>query len=238
MKEKEYQLIKNYMMECMKDSAHDKEHIYRVLYTAMDIASYEEGVDYDVLIAACLLHDIGRKEQYENQALCHAIVGADKAYHFLVQNNFQADYVQKVASCIKSHRFRSDNLPTKIEEKILFDSDKIDVTGTLGIARTILYKGQVEEPLYSVGEDGKVSDGSNDKIPSFFQEYKYKLEKLYKNFYTKRGNEIAMQRQQSAISFYENMLKETKESYQIGADILWDKLRTDDWDSELHSSHT
>ena len=45
---------------CMGDSAHDKEHIYRVLYSALDIAQGEAGVDYDVLIAACLLHDIAR----------------------------------------------------------------------------------------------------------------------------------------------------------------------------------
>lgn len=33
-----YTLLENYMLSCMEDSAHDKEHIYRVLYTALDIA--------------------------------------------------------------------------------------------------------------------------------------------------------------------------------------------------------
>lgn len=41
MTEKTYKLIENYMLTCMKDSAHDKEHIYRVLYNALDIASTE-----------------------------------------------------------------------------------------------------------------------------------------------------------------------------------------------------
>lgn len=48
-----YEKLENYMLECMNDSAHDKEHIYRVLYSALDIASCEEDVDYDVLISAC-----------------------------------------------------------------------------------------------------------------------------------------------------------------------------------------
>ena len=58
----DFQLIEEYMLECMQDSAHDKEHIYRVLYVALDIAEQERHVDYDLLIAACLLHDIGRRK--------------------------------------------------------------------------------------------------------------------------------------------------------------------------------
>lgn len=29
-----YKILENYMLSCMDDSAHDKEHIYRVLYNA------------------------------------------------------------------------------------------------------------------------------------------------------------------------------------------------------------
>lgn len=219
-----YQLIEKYMLECMSDSAHDKEHIYRVLFVALDIASQEELDNYDVLTSACLLHDIGRQEQFENPKLCHAIVGAEKVYHFLIKNKFNSDFAKQVASCIRAHRFRTDNPPTSIEERILFDADKIDVTGTLGIARTILYKGQVNEPLYSVDEDGNVLDGSGDIEPSFFQEYKHKLENLYSKFYTKRGTEIAAQRRSSAVSFYESLIKEVASSYQIGKTELNDSL--------------
>lgn len=214
MKISDYKLIEKYMLACMTDSAHDKEHIYRVLYTALDIAEYESDVNYDILITACLLHDIGRQEQFDNPKLCHAIVGAEKAYTFLIQNKYNFDFAEKVASCIRTHRYRINNFPQSIEAKILFDADKIDVTGTLGIARTILYKGQIDEPLYSLSENGDISDGSNDINPSFFQEYKFKLEQLYTKFYTKRGAQIALHRQHSAKSFYENMLKEVKESYQ------------------------
>ena len=49
-----YKLFERYMLSCMDDSAHDKEHVYRVLYVALDIASHEEDVNYDVLICACL----------------------------------------------------------------------------------------------------------------------------------------------------------------------------------------
>ena len=79
MKKEDYNLIETYMLSCMDDSAHDREHIYRVLFSALEIAKAEAEVDYDVLIAACLLHDIGRREQFENPALCHAAVGGEKA---------------------------------------------------------------------------------------------------------------------------------------------------------------
>lgn len=213
MKTTDYNLFEQYMLSCMTDSAHDKEHIYRVLYTALDIAEHENEVDKDILITACLLHDIGRQEQFENPNLCHAIIGADKAYSFLIKNNYNIEFAKNVCDCIKSHRFRENNTPQSIEAKILFDADKIDVTGTLGIARTLLYKAQVNEPLYSLNDNGEVCDGSKDTSPSFLQEYKFKLERLYSNFYTNRGTEIALERQQSATTFYDSMLKEISSSY-------------------------
>ncbi len=215
-----YKKLENYMLDCMKDSAHDKEHVYRVLYSALDIASKEKEVDYDVLISACLLHDIARQEQNKNPKLCHAEVGAEKAYKFLIENNFEKAFAKKVKHCIIAHRFRKNNVPESTEAKILFDADKIDAAGTLGIARTLVYQGAMCEPLYSLTSDGRVSDGTDDKTPSFFQEYKYKLEKIYSRFYTERGKEIAEERRKTAESFYNDMLREVTSSYDNGIDLL------------------
>jgi uncharacterized protein len=54
-----------FMHACMKDGAHDKQHIYRVLYYCLDIAK-SHALDKDALIAAALLHDIGRGAQFKN----------------------------------------------------------------------------------------------------------------------------------------------------------------------------
>lgn len=215
-----YSLIETYMISCMEDSAHDKEHIYWVLYNALRIAKTERDVDYDVLICACLLHDIGRKEQFENPKVCHAMVGSEKAYSFLVSNSFESEYAEKVKHCIRTHRYRKNNLPESLEAKILFDADKLDATGTMGIARTLIYKGTVSEPIYTLLPDGSVSSGENDTTPSFFQEYKYKLEKVYSNFYTEEAKKIAKERQDSAIAFYNSLYGEVKASYENGVDEL------------------
>lgn len=216
MNKQTFYLLEDYMLSCMNDSAHDKEHIYRVLYHALEIADAEANVDYDVLIAACLLHDIGRKEQFENPNLCHAQVGSEKAYQFLLSHGFEDSFAEQVMHCIQTHRFRKNQLPQTIEAKILFDADKLDVTGAMGIARSLIYKGNVAEPLYNLSPDGTVSNGESDTSPSFLHEYKFKLEKLYTRFYTAKAAEMANHRQAAAAGFYNALLEEASSAYQNG----------------------
>ncbi|MBE5759977.1 MAG: HD domain-containing protein [Clostridiales bacterium] len=225
MKQEQYICIENEMLRCMRDSAHDREHVYRVLYTALMIAETEPEADRDILITASLLHDIGRKEQFENPALCHAAVGAKKAETFLLEKGFAPDFTEKVCAAILSHRFRKNASPESIEAKILFDADKLDACGALGIARTLVYKGAVEDPLYSLLPDGSVSDGTGDEFPSFFQEYKFKLEKLYDRFYTKKGREMAEERRAAAISFYRDLFGEVSAAYITGRDLLQNHIK-------------
>lgn len=215
-----YNLIEKYMLSCMEDSAHDKEHIYRVLYNALEIAREEDEVDYDVLIVACLLHDIGRREQFETPSVCHAMVGGEKAFSFLMENGFDEQFCRKVKHCIQTHRFRRAMQPESVEAKILFDADKLDVTGALGIARTLMYKGNVAEPIYNVLPSGEISDGTQDTAPSFFREYKFKLEKIYDRFYTARGAQLAQKRRESAAQFYESLYREVSMGYASGQEIL------------------
>lgn len=225
-----YKLIETYMLSCMEDSAHDKEHIYRVLNHAMEIAKSEKNVAYDVLISACLLHDIGRKEQFENSSVCHAAVGGEKAYHFLLSHGFSDQFSESVKQCIMTHRYRKNHLPQSIEAKILFDADKLDVTGAIGIARTLLYHGEMGERLYMVLPDGTISDGTDDSEETFFKEYKHKLENLYSKFFTKRGAELAAGRKKAAKEFYEHLYAEIRDSHMYGQDELSSLLQLQDTD--------
>ena len=220
MNKQTYMLIENYMLSYMRDAAHDKEHIYRVLYNALNIAQTESNVDYDVLITACLLHDIGRDEQFKNPKLDHAEVGGDKAYKFLTDNGFSTEFADTVKSCIVTHRFRKNRQPESIEAKILFDADKLDVTGAMGIARTLIYKSGVGEPLYSLNENGMPSNGEGDEQPSFFQEYNFKLKNLYDKFYTERGRQLAAERKSAAKAFYDSLYAEVESAHKNGKSLL------------------
>ena len=104
------------MLIQMQDSAHDKHHIFRVLNFAVDIFGHEKSVDFDVLVAACLLHDIGREEQSEDvENRCHAEIGGDMAYNYLLSGKWTVQKAMHVKECIASHRYRQRNPPNSIE---------------------------------------------------------------------------------------------------------------------------
>ena len=220
MKKETYMDLENYMIQCMSDSAHDREHVYRVLNNALRIAEAEENVNYDLLISACLLHDIARGAQLRDPSLCHAAVGSEMAYDYLVKGGFGEEFARNVRECIRTHRFRKNDPPQSLEAKILFDADKLDVVGAIGIARSLEYQGTISAPMYTRLPDGSVSDGTGDTIPSFFREYKFKLEKLYDRFYTKKGASLAQQRREAAQRFYEDLLREVRESTVPPAEFL------------------
>jgi len=218
MTQTEFNKIENYMLEQMQDSAHDRYHVYRVLNAAIDIAKYEDIVDMDVLITACLLHDIGRERQFVDlENLCHAEIGGEMAYDYLISQHWSEQKALHVKKCVSAHRFRDDIKPQSIEAKILFDADKLDVCGAIGIARTLLYEGQVREPLYVLDDDGNIIiDGGGAEISSFFQEYNYKLKNIYNSFYTKRAKEIASDRQKISIDFYNTLYDEITSNNDYG----------------------
>lgn len=217
MTREEFHRIEAYMLSQMNDTAHDPRHIYRVLDAALDIASAEEGVDMDVLLAACLLHDIGRDGQAANPGLSHAQIGADMAYTFLAESGWPQEKAAHVRDCVASHRYRGGNRPQSIEAKILFDADKLDATGAMGIARTLLYGGQIGEPLYLLDEEGGIMMAETDEEKStFFQEYHYKLKKLYGAFHTKRAAGLAVKREKNAQAFYEALREEIESNRAAG----------------------
>jgi uncharacterized protein len=219
MKRETFALLENYMLSCCTDSAHDREHLYRVLDNALTIGREEAGVDWDVLITACLLHDVGRPEQFANPNLCHAQVGSEKAYRFLLEQGFSEDFAEKVRHCVLTHRFRKARPPQTLEAKILFDADKLDVTGALGIARTLMYKGDTKDVLYRRKPDGSIDDGTGDLGDSFFREYKFKLEKIYDRFFTETGARLALERKRIAEDFYRSLLDEVSARSRL-SDVL------------------
>lgn len=223
----EYISIENHMLHQMQDSAHDKYHVYRVLNFALDIASCNTGVNIDVLIAACMLHDIGREMQFSNTKVCHAQAGGDMAYDFLLSIGWGEENALHVKECICAHRFRQNNAPQSVEAQILYDSDKLEACGVMGIARTLIYAGQVAEPLYILDKDGQVIvDSKSEATNSFVEEYNYKLKNVYCSLYTDRAKEIALSRQTAAINFYNELLNEISENIKNGIDkykeLLWE----------------
>ncbi|MBQ8555701.1 MAG: HD domain-containing protein [Clostridia bacterium] len=219
MDQRTYALLEGYMLSCMADAAHDKDHVYRVLMGALAIAEGNSDVNTDVLIAACLLHDVARPIQLRDPSICHAMKGAEMARSFLLQQGFPADFADHVHHCIQTHRFRKSCQPQSLEAKILFDADKLDVCGAIGIARTLIYNGTVGRALYTA-QDGCILDGSGDEPDSFFREYKFKLENIYGHFYTQEGRAMAESRRAAATAYYTALLGEVRDTAERGREAL------------------
>lgn len=208
-----WRLMEEYMLLRMQDSAHDRQHVYRVLNNAIEIAKGEENVNLDVLLTAALLHDIGRADEKDDPAADHAVTGGERAYRFLTTQPELAyghDFAEQVRQCIRTHRFRRNDPPATIEAKILFDADKLDVCGAIGIARTLMYSGAHDRPIYTTFPDGRIRDGEGDAQDSFFREYRFKLEGMYDRFLTRRGAEMAKERRRAAVDFYNALLGEVR----------------------------
>lgn len=194
-----FESLKKYMESCMSDSAHDTGHIQRVLDAALILSRKEKRVDTDVLIAAALLHDIGREEQFRTGE-SHALVGARLAKAHLREQGESEEFAQHVSDCIRTHSFRKNDPPATIEAKLIYEADKLDVVGVLGIARTFLYQGRMDEPIYSLSSDGAVLSGE-EKEPSFYSEYRHKLMRLPGRFLTASGKKLAAGRSERAARF-------------------------------------
>ena len=187
--------------------SHDWEHTLRVRNLCLRIGE-EEKADMEILTAAALLHDIGRVQQDSaNGAVCHAEVGAMLAERLLRELQFPEKKIADVVHCIESHRFRGRAKPRTKEAKILFDSDKLDAIGAVGIGRTFLFAGEVGARLHNKDADiDKTRPYSSEDTA--YREYMLKLRHIKDRLLTDEGRRIAEARHAFMVGFFERLNKE------------------------------
>lgn len=207
MTERERERIREHMLSLMRDSAHDREHVYRVMRMCERIAARYPEADGDILYTAACLHDIGREAQFRDPAVDHALFGARAAYEWLREIGWDEERAAHVRECIRTHRYRGGEEPESIEAKILFDSDKLDVLGAIGIARTLLYDGHEDAPIY---EPEELEDESYRCGESFLTEYRRKLCRASARLYTEYAKLIAVERDRTMDAFVAALLREAK----------------------------
>ncbi|MEA3280634.1 MAG: HD domain-containing protein, partial [Thermodesulfobacteriota bacterium] len=129
--------------------SHDWDHTLRVCGLCERIGPVE-GADMDVLLIAACLHDIGRScQDASNGALCHAEKGARMAQPIIKNLPLSKKQKENIVHCIKAHRFRGNHVPKSAEAKVLFDADKLDAIGAIGVARAYLFAGELGARLHS-----------------------------------------------------------------------------------------
>ncbi|WP_409175991.1 HD domain-containing protein [Brevibacillus fortis] len=174
-----------------QDPAHDWQHNLRVMAICERIGR-EEGADMEVLRLAALLHDIGRAEERQTGE-CHAEISARLAGEWLSERSITEAFISRVQSAILAHRFRKERPPHTLEEKVLFDADKLDSIGAIGVARVFAYTGVIGQPIQS--------DDPNQHTP--YKEYTWKLQRIKDKLFTKTAQKIAEDRHRFMITFFE-----------------------------------
>jgi uncharacterized protein len=162
----------------------------------------------DVLETAAYLHDIGRSHQDKAKGtICHAKKGAELAKDLI--RNLPVSEIQKgnIIHCILSHRFRGGNFPQTNEAKILFDADKIDAIGAVGVARAFLFAGEVGARLHN-SEANIETTKPYSVEDTGYREYIIKLSKIKDRMLTPEGKKIADKRHKFMESFFKRFLKE------------------------------
>lgn len=130
-----------------KDRAHDLEHAIRVRQWGKLLAE-EVGADIIVIELAAILHDIGRSGAVEKT---HAESSAGLASNILHKVGYSADIVVRVRDAILAHSREAGHEPNSLEAKILYDADKLDFVGAIGLGRLFAWGGVQGWPL--VGEN-------------------------------------------------------------------------------------
>ena len=194
------------------DPVHDFDHVLRVLRLARRIAQ-AEGADLAIVETAVLLHDIQRV-QPEGEApdapdthTDHALLAADYARELLSAQDPPPgkDFIDAVAHAIAAHRFRNQVTPETIEAKTVFDADKLDAIGAIGIARAYAYGARAGQKLWAEVPDDY--DG-NGPVHTPHHEYVFKLAKIPARMTTTTGRAIARERATAMRAFFDRIALE------------------------------
>lgn len=190
-------------------SSHDFEHVLRVTALAERIAR-AEGADLAIVRTAALLHDVAESQGREQ----HHRASAVRAREILSDQSPQ--FIEAVAHAIEAHRFRAQPDPQTLEAQIVFDADKLDITGAIGVARAFAYAGEHGNVLWNTPWR-EIAAGGGDAIsrptalgaaytPS--HEFVYKLDRITGRLYTAAARAIAGEREAFMRAFFERLDQE------------------------------
>ncbi len=189
--------------------SHDWEHTERVLAMAEHLARVE-GADVELVKCAAVLHDIARSEEDQNSGkFDHALLGAKKAQVLLREMQVSETLISQIAHCIETHRFRNQLEPQTLEAKVLFDADKLDSIGAVGIGRAFLFAGEVGAKLHNPKVDIEQTQPYTSEDTAY-REYMVKLRNVKDRILTPEGKRLAQERHDFMVAFFERLTRETE----------------------------
>ena len=191
-------------------SCHDWDHTLRVKHTALALGA-QEGADLEIVATAAILHDIARPQEMADQGKSdHAAIGAAQAREILTREGIGDDaFRDHVAACIRTHRFRNrtGEIPATIEAKVLFDADKLDSLGAIGLARAFHFAGKTGARVHNTPAEA-LSGDSYGREDSALREFLVKLQNVPDRLLTAAGRQIGAERLAFMRDFFARLDRE------------------------------
>ena len=188
---------------------HDFDHTVRVLANAEKLLKEYPQADAFCVKMAVWLHDVARPvEDEQNGSCCHARLGAEMASAYLMTRPVTQEQREKICQAVLRHRFRGNLYPESLEEKIVFDADKLDSLGAVGIGRAFLFAGKCGARLHNTREEALNSEAYSLQDTAY-REYLVKLCKLPGVMQTEAARKSAEKRVSFMAEFFETLDKET-----------------------------
>lgn len=177
-------------------SGHDWWHVYRVWQLAKTICDTEPKADRLTVELAALLHDIADWKFADGDMEA----GPKEARAWLESHNVNEHVIRHIEDIIRDTSFKGAHVDLglkTLEAKIVFDADKLDAIGAIGIARTFAYGGHTGHPIYEPSQKPTLhktfeayKNGQSHTINHFYE----KLLLLRGLMQTKEGKRLAQHR--------------------------------------------
>ena len=189
------------------DAAHDFDHVLRVARMAERIA-LAEGADLLVVRLAAYLHDVPVEEPSHEARLAHHLRAAQFARKLLLDRGMEPQKVENVEHCIQAHRFRDQSIqPNTLEAQCVYDADKLDSIGAIGVGRAFTFAGAFGHRLWTEPitqtPPYEARPKNGDYTPT--HELVYKLQKLQDTLFTKTARQIGVERHRFMLAFFKQL---------------------------------
>ena len=192
------------------DAVHDFDHVLRV-YRMAERLALAEGADIEIVRAAALLHDAEGTTPGSDERTNHHHASAELAADILQAEGWDPERIAAVQHCIRAHRYRDCSEPPQtIEAMVLFDADKLDVLGAIGVARVIAYATLAGQPWYAEpSEQFKQTGREGPAEPhSSYHEHLFKLRRVRRRMFTRTARAIAAKRLRYLDRYFERLIDE------------------------------
>ena len=169
-------------------TGHDWYHIERVWKNAKKIAVHYPEANHLQIELAALLHD-----RYDHKIVDNVEESKDEVRELLVKYGLTKDLIENILYSIDAVGFRNGKNPLQpitIEDKIVQDSDRLDAIGAIAIARTFVYSGANQRPIYTE-EPQDVLEKAHDLEDTAIGHFYKKLLTLSDTLHTPEARKIA-----------------------------------------------